>query len=533
MDWLYHLLLEARDEFPVEKKKPETEGTSAENKSDVLPKDDKPMDEKSVDNKPDDLLVDAKSDAKTNKVGRRRTKSGSDSDSDSESDSESVISSCSYETIETQVDESHEIAKKRMRLNCRSSPTDVRDTFYNEDGHSSDEDVHAPYYYERRRLSRLLTSVKEFQRETDRFMETTGSPGSKSPAGVSGGPASATGGGSSSGAGASGGANASGAATGPGGEPRTPTAGPQNKQLQNVKGEHPSKAFMQSRSISLVDMYIDNAEPTENVGQIHFSLEYDFQNTTLILRIIQGKELPAKDLSGTSDPYVRVTLLPDKKHRLETKIKRRTLNPRWNETFYFEGFPIQKLQSRVLHLHVFDYDRFSRDDSIGEMFLPLCQVDLSEKPSFWKALKPPAKDKCGELLCSLCYHPSNSVLTLTLLKARNLKAKDINGKSDPYVKVWLQFGDKRIEKRKTPIFKCTLNPIFNEAFSFNVPWEKIRECSLDVMVMDFDNIGRNELIGRILLAGKNGSGASETKHWQDMITKPRQTIVQWHRLKPE
>ncbi|XP_011255095.1 synaptotagmin-7 isoform X3 [Camponotus floridanus] len=358
-------------------------------------------------------------------------------------------------------------------------------------------------------------------------LETTGSPASKSPAGGSGGPAS--GGGAAGGTAAPG----SGASNVGSGEPRTPTAGPQNKQLQNVKGEHPSKAFLQSRSISLVDMYIDNSEPSENVGQIHFSLEYDFQNSTLILRIIQGKDLPAKDLSGTSDPYVRVTLLPDKKHRLETKIKRRTLNPRWNETFYFEGFPIQKLQSRVLHLHVFDYDRFSRDDSIGEMFLPLCQVDLSEKPSFWKALKPPAKDKCGELLCSLCYHPSNSILTLTLLKARNLKAKDINGKSDPYVKVWLQFGDKRIEKRKTPIFKCTLNPVFNEVFSFNVPWEKIRECSLDVMVMDFDNIGRNELIGRIQLAGKNGSGASETKHWQDMITKPRQTIVQWHRLKPE
>ncbi|XP_076254278.1 synaptotagmin 7 isoform X2 [Rhynchophorus ferrugineus] len=338
-------------------------------------------------------------------------------------------------------------------------------------------------------------------------LETTGSPQAKSPAGSS-----------------------AGALVPP--EARTPTA-PANKALQNVKGDHPSMAFLQSRSISLVDMYIDNSEPSENVGQIHFCLEYDFQNTTLILKIMQGKDLPAKDLSGTSDPYVRVTLLPDKKHRLETKIKRRTLNPRWNETFYFEGFPIQKLQSRVLHLHVFDYDRFSRDDSIGEVFLPLCQVDLSEKPSFWKALKPPAKDKCGELLTSLCYHPSNSILTLTLLKARNLKAKDINGKSDPYVKVWLQFGDKRVEKRKTAIYKCTLNPVFNDSFSFNVPWEKIRECSLDIMVMDFDNIGRNELIGRILLAGKNGSGASETKHWQDMITKPRQTIVQWHRLKPE
>lgn len=45
------------------------------------------------------------------------------------------------------------------------------------------------------------------------------------------------------------------------------------------------------------------------------------------------------------------------------------------------GFPIQKLQSRVLHLHVFDYDRFSRDDSIGEMFLPLCQVIWRDVPA--------------------------------------------------------------------------------------------------------------------------------------------------------
>lgn len=37
----------------------------------------------------------------------------------------------------------------------------------------------------------------------------------------------------------------------------------------------------------MVDMYIDNSEPSENVGQIHFSLEYDFQNTTLILKVIQ------------------------------------------------------------------------------------------------------------------------------------------------------------------------------------------------------------------------------------------------------
>jgi len=61
------------------------------------------------------------------------------------------------------------------------------------------------------------------------------------------------------------------------------------------------------------------------------------QTLTLNLRIISGSELAAKDLSGTSDPYVKVMLLPDKKRKLTTNIKRKNLNPRWNETFAFEG----------------------------------------------------------------------------------------------------------------------------------------------------------------------------------------------------
>ena len=71
--------------------------------------------------------------------------------------------------------------------------------------------------------------------------------------------------------------------------------------------------------------------------------------------------------------------------------------------------------------------------------------------------------------------------------------------SDPYVKVWLMFGDKRVEKKKTPVYKCNLNPIFNATFEFDVPWEQIRDCALDIQVMDFDTVGRNELIGRLCL----------------------------------
>ena len=88
--------------------------------------------------------------------------------------------------------------------------------------------------------------------------------------------------------------------------------------------------------------------------------------------------------------------------------------------------------------------------------------------------------------------------------------------ADPYVKVWLMFGEKRVEKKKTPIYKCNLNPIFNASFEFDVPWEQIRDCAIDVQVMDFDTIGRNELIGKILLACKFISFWHQTKKGENL-----------------
>lgn len=49
-----------------------------------------------------------------------------------------------------------------------------------------------------------------------------------------------------------------------------------------------------------------------------------------------------------------------------------------------------------------------------------------------------------------------------------------------------------------------------------------------MIVMDFDKVGRNEMIGKIILSSK--SGPLETRHWNDMITKPRQQVAQWHLL---
>jgi len=75
----------------------------------------------------------------------------------------------------------------------------------------------------------------------------------------------------------------------------------------------------------------------EQLGRINFSVSYDFDTQTLTVKIIRAEKLAAKDLGGTSDPYVKISLLPDKKHTLTTNVKRKNLNPRWNEIFAFEG----------------------------------------------------------------------------------------------------------------------------------------------------------------------------------------------------
>ncbi|KAK2834552.1 hypothetical protein Q7C36_015253 [Tachysurus vachellii] len=270
---------------------------------------------------------------------------------------------------------------------------------------------------------------------------------------------------------------------------------------------------------------------SEKLGRIQFSVGYSFQDSTLTVKILKGQDLPAKDFSGTSDPFVKIYLLPDKKHKLETKVKRKNLNPHWNETFLFEGFPYEKVRERTLYMQVLDYDRFSRNDPIGEVSIPLNKVELGQHQTFWKDLKPcsDGSGSRGDLLLSLCYNPTANTITVNIIKARNLKAMDIGGTSDPYVKVWLMHKDKRVEKKKTITIKRCLNPVFNESFPFDVPAHVLRETTIIITVMDKDRLSRNDVIGKIYLSWK--SGPAEVKHWKDMLSRPRTNVAQWHALK--
>lgn len=266
------------------------------------------------------------------------------------------------------------------------------------------------------------------------------------------------------------------------------------------------------------------------LGRLQFRIDYDFNLSNLSITAIQAEELPALDMGGTSDPYVKIYLLPDKKKKFETKVHRKTLNPVFNETFVFK-VPFSEIATKTLVFAVYDFDRFSKHDQIGEVKIPLNHVDLAQTIEEWRDLTSVEGEQgiLGDICFSLRYVPTAGKLTVVVLEAKNLKKMDVGGLSDPYVKIALMMNGKRLKKKKTSIKKCTLNPYYNESFTFEVPFEQIQKVTLVTTVVDYDRIGTSEPIGKVVL-GCNASG-TELRHWMDMLASPRRPIAQWHSLK--
>ena len=76
-------------------------------------------------------------------------------------------------------------------------------------------------------------------------------------------------------------------------------------------------------------------------------LDYDFEANNLKVHVMEATDLPAMDMNGTSDPYVKVYILPDKKKKFETKVQKKSLNPVFDETFNFKGMKFNLVFAEV------------------------------------------------------------------------------------------------------------------------------------------------------------------------------------------
>lgn len=275
-------------------------------------------------------------------------------------------------------------------------------------------------------------------------------------------------------------------------------------------------------------------EPVPDLGSISLTVDYNFPKKALVVTIVGARGLPAMDeQAGSSDPYVKMTILPEKKHRVKTRVLRKTLDPLFDETFTFYGVAYSQLPELSLHFLVLSFDRFARDDVLGEALVPLKGVDPSTGRVHLSQRITRRSMQCdsrGELLVSLSYQPVSHRLSVVVLKARHLPKMDISGLSaNPYVKVNVFYGRKRIAKKKTHVKKSTVNPVFNESFIYDIPSELLPDVSVEFLVVDFDRTTKNEVLGRLLL-GLHSPTPSGASHWREVCENPRRQISKWHNL---
>lgn len=95
------------------------------------------------------------------------------------------------------------------------------------------------------------------------------------------------------------------------------------------------------------------------------------------------------------------------------------------------------------------------------------------------------------------------------------------------MRVSLIVDGRKIKRKKTSVKRGSINPVWNEALSFNVPAEVLPKVALEVSVLDHDLIGHGEMLGRCFIGGTD-EGHS---HWKEMLTNQRKSVAMWHILR--
>nr|XP_057912626.1 rabphilin-3A isoform X2 [Doryrhamphus excisus] len=265
--------------------------------------------------------------------------------------------------------------------------------------------------------------------------------------------------------------------------------------------------------------------------------------------------LKPMDSNGLADPYVKLHLLPgaSKSNKLRTKTLKNTLNPVWNETLVYHGISDDEMSRKTLRLSVNDEDTFGHNEFIGETRVALKKLKFNQEKKFNVCLERviPVKkavggqtrgmalyeddlnededsEDRGRILVSLTYNSQQGRLVVGVVRCAHLAAMDSNGYSDPFVKVCLKPDMGKKAKNKTQIKKKTLNPEFQEEFSYEVKHGELAKKTLDISVWDYDMGKSNDFIGGCQL-GIQAKGEC-LKHWYECLKNKDKKIERWHVL---
>ncbi|KAM4705488.1 regulating synaptic membrane exocytosis protein 2 isoform 6-T6 [Rhinophrynus dorsalis] len=123
-------------------------------------------------------------------------------------------------------------------------------------------------------------------------------------------------------------------------------------------------------------------------GQLSIKLWYDKVGHQLIVTILGAKDLPSREDGRPRNPYVKIYFLPDRsdKNKRRTKTVKKTLEPKWNQTFMYSPVPRREFRERMLEITLWDQARVREEESefLGEILIELQTALLDDEPHWYK-----------------------------------------------------------------------------------------------------------------------------------------------------
>ncbi|XP_037394820.1 regulating synaptic membrane exocytosis protein 1 isoform X4 [Pygocentrus nattereri] len=115
---------------------------------------------------------------------------------------------------------------------------------------------------------------------------------------------------------------------------------------------------------------------------------YDKVGHQLIVNVLQAKELPPRLDGRPRNPYVKMYFLPDRsdKSKRRTKTVKKSLEPKWNQTFVYSHVHRRDFREHMLEITVWDQPRVQDEESdfLGEILIELETALLDDKPHWYK-----------------------------------------------------------------------------------------------------------------------------------------------------
>ncbi|KAK2098221.1 Synaptotagmin-15 [Saguinus oedipus] len=193
------------------------------------------------------------------------------------------------------------------------------------------------------------------------------------------------------------------------------------------------------------------------------------------------------------------------------------------------------ITQRVLKFSIYHVDRRRKHQLLGQVLFPLNNETLAGdcRHIIWRDLEPESLEppsEFGDLQFCLSYNDYLSRLTVVVLRAKGLRLQEDRGVVSVFVKVSLMNHNKFVKCKKTSAVLGSINPVYNETFSFKADATELDTASLSLTVVQNMEGDKSQELGRVVVGPYMYTRGRELEHWDEMLSKPKELVKRWHAL---